>query len=186
MPQIINVSAYDPKERHRAGQAYSEQNVSALRANGAVALIARAGKGGVLVAGPGWEKPPEGEDEFSEKEMGAGTLILSRQEAAEPESLAREMTEWIGAAKLPVRLFNASSALVEIWKVGSGDLLVHVVNYATAASDRITVRAHGDYSRARLYRPGIPAVDAAIEKTANGTEARIDEAEVAASLLFMK
>jgi hypothetical protein len=48
MPQIINVSAYDPKERHRAGQAYSEQNVSALRANGAVALIARAGKGGVL------------------------------------------------------------------------------------------------------------------------------------------
>ena len=48
MPQIINVSAYDPKERQRAGQGYSEHDVSALRANGASALIARAGKGGNL------------------------------------------------------------------------------------------------------------------------------------------
>ncbi|HCN77221.1 MAG TPA: hypothetical protein DIT13_08525 [Verrucomicrobiales bacterium] len=48
LPQIINVSAYDPKERQRAGRGYSEHDVSALRANGAVALIARAGKGGNL------------------------------------------------------------------------------------------------------------------------------------------
>ena len=48
LPQIINVSAYDPKERHREGRGYSEHDVSALRANGASALIARAGKGGVL------------------------------------------------------------------------------------------------------------------------------------------
>ncbi|MFN0078341.1 MAG: GH25 family lysozyme [Prosthecobacter sp.] len=48
VPQIINVSAYDPKERQRAGQGYSEHDVSALRANGASGLIARAGKGGNL------------------------------------------------------------------------------------------------------------------------------------------
>lgn len=48
LPQIINVSSYDPKERHREGRSYSENDVSALRANGATALIARAGKGGVL------------------------------------------------------------------------------------------------------------------------------------------
>ena len=47
-PQIINVSAYDPKERQRSGMSYSEHDVSALRANGASALIARAGKGGNL------------------------------------------------------------------------------------------------------------------------------------------
>lgn len=46
--QIINVSAYDPKEQHRPGRGYSEHDVSALRANGAVGLIARAGKGGHL------------------------------------------------------------------------------------------------------------------------------------------
>jgi GH25 family lysozyme M1 (1,4-beta-N-acetylmuramidase) len=48
MPQIINVSAYDPKERQRPGSGYSEHDVSALRANGASGLIARVGKGGVL------------------------------------------------------------------------------------------------------------------------------------------
>ena len=47
-PQIINVSAYDPKEKQRRGASYSEHDVSALRANGARALIARAGKGGNL------------------------------------------------------------------------------------------------------------------------------------------
>ena len=50
LPQIINVSAYDPKERQREGLGYTEHDVSALRANGASALIARAGKGGVLDA----------------------------------------------------------------------------------------------------------------------------------------
>ena len=48
LPQIINVSAYDPKEHQRDGVGYSEHDVSALRANGASALIARAGKGGNL------------------------------------------------------------------------------------------------------------------------------------------
>ncbi len=47
MPQIINVSAYDPKERQREGRSYTEHDLSALRANGATALIARAGKGGI-------------------------------------------------------------------------------------------------------------------------------------------
>lgn len=50
MPQIVNVSAYDPKERQREGRSYSESDVSALRDNGASALIARAGKGGQLDA----------------------------------------------------------------------------------------------------------------------------------------
>lgn len=48
MPTIINVSAYDPKEKQRSGVSYSEHDVSALRKNGASALIARAGKGGNL------------------------------------------------------------------------------------------------------------------------------------------
>ncbi len=48
LPEIINVSAYDPKERQRAGRSYSENDVAALRANGAAGLIARAGKGGNL------------------------------------------------------------------------------------------------------------------------------------------
>ena len=43
LPQIINVSSYDPKERQRQGRGYSENDVTALRDNGAAGLIARAG-----------------------------------------------------------------------------------------------------------------------------------------------
>ena len=47
-PKIINVSHYDPKEKQRSGRSYSPYDQSALKANGALALIARAGKGPVL------------------------------------------------------------------------------------------------------------------------------------------
>ena len=46
-PRIVNVSSYDPKERQRNGDSFSSNDVSALRKNGALGLIARIGKGGV-------------------------------------------------------------------------------------------------------------------------------------------
>lgn len=47
-PAVLNVSAWDPKEVQRGGDRYSEHNVSALRKNGGVALIARSAKGPLL------------------------------------------------------------------------------------------------------------------------------------------
>lgn len=44
-PKVVNVSAYDPKEKQRSGDSFSSSNVSALRRNGAHGLIARTGKG---------------------------------------------------------------------------------------------------------------------------------------------
>ena len=48
LQEIINVSSWDPKAALRSGRGYSQNDVSALRANGAKGLIARAGKGGNL------------------------------------------------------------------------------------------------------------------------------------------
>jgi len=47
-PAVLNVSGWDPKEVQRHGDHYSERNLSALRRNGAVALIARSAKGATL------------------------------------------------------------------------------------------------------------------------------------------
>lgn len=44
-PKIINVSAYDPKERQKSGDSYSPLNQAALKQNGALGQIARIGKG---------------------------------------------------------------------------------------------------------------------------------------------
>ncbi len=44
-PKIVNVSSYDPKEKQRSGDSFSEHDVSALKRNGAQGFIARCGKG---------------------------------------------------------------------------------------------------------------------------------------------
>lgn len=47
-PKVVNVSSWDPKEKQRQGDSYSETDVSALKRNGAHGLIARCGKGPAL------------------------------------------------------------------------------------------------------------------------------------------
>lgn len=47
-PAVLNVSGWDPKEAQRSGSRYSQHDLSALRKNGAVALIARSAKGPLL------------------------------------------------------------------------------------------------------------------------------------------
>lgn len=47
-PKVVNVSAYDPKEKQRSGDSFSSADVSALRRNGAHGLIARTGKGRLI------------------------------------------------------------------------------------------------------------------------------------------
>lgn len=44
-PAVLNVSGWDPKEVQRGGDHYSPHDVSAMRRNGALALIARSAKG---------------------------------------------------------------------------------------------------------------------------------------------
>ena len=47
-PKVVNVSAYDPKEKQRSGDSFSSSDVSALRRNGVHGLIARTGKGRLI------------------------------------------------------------------------------------------------------------------------------------------
>jgi GH25 family lysozyme M1 (1,4-beta-N-acetylmuramidase) len=47
-PAVLNVSGWDPKERQRGGESYSEHDVSTLKRNGALGLIARSAKGPLL------------------------------------------------------------------------------------------------------------------------------------------
>ncbi|MES2995687.1 MAG: GH25 family lysozyme [Verrucomicrobiota bacterium] len=47
-PTVVNVSGWDPKERQRGGHGYNQNDVSALKANGAHGLIARSAKGPLL------------------------------------------------------------------------------------------------------------------------------------------
>ncbi|MFC7338699.1 GH25 family lysozyme [Haloferula chungangensis] len=47
-PAVLNVSGWDPKEVQRGGDRFSQHDVSAMRRNGALGLIARSAKGPLL------------------------------------------------------------------------------------------------------------------------------------------
>ena len=47
-PAVLNVSGWDPKERQRGGDRYSQHDLSNLKKNGALGLIARSAKGPLL------------------------------------------------------------------------------------------------------------------------------------------
>jgi GH25 family lysozyme M1 (1,4-beta-N-acetylmuramidase) len=47
-PAVLNVSGWDPKERQRGGDTYSQHDLSSLKRNGALGLIARSAKGPLL------------------------------------------------------------------------------------------------------------------------------------------
>ncbi|MCL6544953.1 MAG: hypothetical protein K6T61_06980 [Bryobacteraceae bacterium] len=141
--------------------------------------------GGTLVAGPSWAPLKEGEDEFVTASLGSGELILCRQEICDPDSMAREMVDWIGAGNLPVRVFNAPSGLTRAWRAESGrSVLVHLVNYASSPSERVTVRVQGRFPQVRLMRPGAEAVNLKPDFSGSNTEVRVERLEVVASLLF--
>ncbi len=119
-PQIINVSAYDPKEKQRAGQGYSEHDVSALHDNGACALIARAGKGGVLdtkcaaflAAADRVEMLP---GVYYRLRAEVDAVVQADQFVARAQSLARSRA-WHAPALLLCADFDANSRLSDIFR----------------------------------------------------------------------
>jgi hypothetical protein len=143
-----------------------------------------ARQGGAVVAGPSWAPAGEGGEEFVHRPLGSGELIVCREAICDPESVAREIADWIGG-ELPARLFNAPSTLVRVWRARQGGaMLVHLVNYASTSSEQITVRVQGRYSRARLARPGASPVLLSAARSGSSTEVRIERLDVIASLLF--
>lgn len=118
MPQIINVSAYDPKEKQRGGVSYSEHDVSALRMNGASGLIARAGKGGCLdekcgnfLASADREGMLPGV--YYRLQTHVDAVKQADQFVSRAQSLARSR-QWNAAALLLCADFDANSRLSDI------------------------------------------------------------------------
>jgi hypothetical protein len=148
-------------------------------------LTALAEKGGLVVAGPSWGRP--GDRDYALHAVGTGTVAVYKEETPDPESLARDMLDLLGNNNLPVRLFNAPSVLTQVAQgPGGASLLVHMVNYATEPSEMMTVRALGDFRRARLFSPEAPPADLKFENADGRIEVRIGKVAISAALLLEK
>jgi hypothetical protein len=148
-------------------------------------LTALAEKGGLVVAGPSWGRP--GDRDYALHAVGTGTVAVYKEETPDPEPLAKDMLDLLGNNNLPVRLFNAPSVLTQVSRgPGGASLLVHMVNYATEPSEMMTVRALGEYRRARLFTPEAPPAELKFENVGDRIEVRIGKVAISAALLLEK
>ncbi|MCX6633722.1 MAG: hypothetical protein NT090_01290, partial [Acidobacteria bacterium] len=118
---------------------------------------------------------------------GAGRIVVYKEDPPDPEALSKDLLDLIGNENLPVRLFNAASVLAQAGTdPGGGRLLVQLVNYATEPSERITVRAAGEYRGARLYSPDAPPADLKTTRAGGKTDVLLAKVAVYAALLLEK
>jgi hypothetical protein len=132
--------------------------------------------------------PPTGRERgLLEAFAGAGRIVVYKEDPPDPESLSKDLLDLIGNENLPVRLFNAASVLAQAGTdPGRGRLLVQLVNYATEPSERITVRAAGEYRGARLYSPDAPPADLKTTRSGGKTDVLLAKVAVYAALLLEK
>jgi hypothetical protein len=148
-------------------------------------LAAFASNGGLLITGPSWGPAKLGDGGYAIQETGSGRIVLYKQDPPDPETLSKDLLDLLGPEGLPVRLFNAASLLAQVTSgPGGAPLLVQLVNYATEPAQQVTVRAAGQFRRARLFTPGSPPVELKINQTAERSDARIVRFSVHAAVLF--
>jgi len=146
-----------------------------------------AASGGLLVGGPAWGPVPAGEGEYVERQTGGGRVAVYRQDPPDPETVSKDLLDLLGRENLPVRLFNAASLLAQVTSGTAGaPLLVQLVNYATEPAEQVTVRAAGQFRRARLFTPGSPQLELKISQRAQYCDARIPGLGVHAAVLLEK
>ena len=133
------------------------------------------------------EPPTERERSLLAAFAGAGRIVVYKEDPPDPEALSKDLLDLIGNENLPVRLFNAASVLAQAGAdPGGGRLLVQLVNYATEPSERITVRAAGEYRGARLYSPDAPPADLKTTRSGGKTDVLLAKVAVYAALLLEK
>ena len=160
LPHIINVSAYDPTKRQRSGKGFSESDVSALRANGASALIARAGKGGVLDEKCGnflasADRVNLLPGVYYRLQTHTDAVQQADQFIARAQSLARSRS-WNAPALLLCGDFDAASKLSDILRfmdrVESRTGVVPVAYLENSAHLKILLGTADDATKAKLRR----------------------------------
>jgi len=114
-----------------------------------------------------------------------GGEVIDGSKGSDPEELSKEMIDLVGYDEVGVRVYNAPSVMNYLTQADGGRrLLLHLINYATAPAEGVLVRVKGEFSRARLYRPGGAPVDIGVRRSTGRTEASIPAFPVYAAIMW--
>jgi len=151
------------------------------------ALRKFAEEGGLAIVGPAWGEAVPQDKEYEEKPSGKGSIVIYREEEPDSESLSKDVLHLMGKDNLGVRLFHAPSVLPALSASGDGrQLLIGMVNYATAPAEAIVLRLIGQYHSARFYGLEGPPVALNLEQSERGMQVTIPTVPVYAAVVLEK
>jgi len=132
-----------------------------------------AAQGGLVLAGPSWGKPPK-DQSYTIDSVEQGEVAIYKDEAPDPQSVARDLNDLVDAADLGVTLTNAPSVLPYVTASDSGDRMVmQLVNYTDAPVESLVIWLQRKIKSARLHVPNGPALDLPVRRSGARTEITI-------------
>jgi len=133
-------------------------------------LLEFARKGGLLLGGPSWGKPPANQS-YQVAAAGEGEIAVYKDNAPDPQGVARDLNDLLTTPELGLSVFDAPSVLAYAAAAAAGKpVVVHLVNYASRPADKITLWISERFESARLLRPEGPPLELPIKRGADRTE----------------
>jgi hypothetical protein len=147
-------------------------------------LTEYASAGGTVLAGPSWGGAPK-DQSYTVVQAGKGGVAVYREEAPDPQSVARDLFDLLFTEELGVSVFDAPSVLSCV-SAGDGGkrMLIQLVNYAGEPADRITIWVYQDFNSARLYTPDGPPLDLTPRHSGARVEITISRLALSGALLL--
>jgi hypothetical protein len=122
--------------------------------------------GGLLINPPArWRFPQTSDDQ----------ILLERRQAGQLQSLWEVTYNATVRKNFGARTFNTTGILSSVLAAPDGkSVIVHLANYLDFPGEAITVHVLGNWTRARLYRPGAAPVDLPVFGVPEGTGVEIE------------
>jgi len=148
------------------------------------ALFDYAAAGGTVLAGPSWGGAPK-DQSYTVVQAGKGGVAVYREEAPDPQTLARDLFDLLFTEEFGVSVFDAPSVLSYVSTGDAGKrMLIQLVNYADQPADRITLWIYENFKTARLYTPEGAPVDLTPRRSGGRIEIVVPNLRVCGALLL--
>ncbi|MGD0500263.1 MAG: hypothetical protein ABSC23_17725 [Bryobacteraceae bacterium] len=138
-------------------------------------LRAFAAQGGLVLTGPSWGGAPK-DQSYTVLAEGEGEIAVYKDNAPDPQSVARDLSDLIPDPELGVSIANSPSVLSYVSTSGDGaQMLIQLVNYATEPAQSMDVWVTGQVRSARLHVPNGPSVELQLKRSGGQTEIAVPQ-----------
>lgn len=141
-----------------------------------------AAGGGLVLCGPAWGAAPK-EQSYAVAAVEQGEMAVYKEEAPDPESVARDLNDLLTSDDFGVSVFDAPSVLSYVSTDNPGGrMLIQMVNYADAPADTITIWVMRKVAAARLEVPNSTTIDLPVRRRGGRSEIVVPQLEIYGAL----